>query len=270
MYRLTNRLRPNYIREDFVVAVIGCGGTGGFVAEGLCRLLPEDMVVLLVDHDRVEQHNLVRQNFYPSELEQFKSQALARRLSERFRRRIAYITTPISTLQELPELVIGCVDNGLARRDIAERIAEKSNPPYSVYRGWWVDAGNGSNFGQVLVGNCPASQIRKSFESEHEICYALPLPTEQRPELLLQLPPAPACAEAVALDEQSPVINQGMASLVLQVVYRILVGNCPWMQLNLDMEAGTLAPVLATPENVARMTGINIRSLIFTEKKERR
>jgi PRTRC genetic system ThiF family protein len=270
MYVLTNRLRPNYMRQDFTVAVVGCGGTGGFVAEGLCRLLPEDMVVLLIDHDQVEQQNLVRQNFYPGELGQFKSQALARRLSERFRRRIAYLTTPISTLQELPELVIGCVDNGLARRDIAERITEKYNPPLSIFRGWWIDAGNGRNFGQVLVGNCPVDRLRKSFESDHEICFALPLPTEQRSELLLELPPVPACAEAVALDEQSPVINQGMASLVLEVVYRILVGNCPWMQLNFDMEAGTLTPVLATPENVARMTGINVRSLTFVEKKERR
>ena len=270
MYYLTNKLREAYPRDESMVAVVGCGGTGGFVAEGLNRLLPDSMGILLVDHDRVEPANLVRQNFYSNELGQFKSQVLAQRLSDKFRRRIAYATMPVSMLQKMPDLIIGCVDNGLARRDIADKIAQKCNPPLSLYRGWWVDAGNGRNFGQVLIGNCTTAHMKKSFESSHEICFALPLPTTQRPELLLELPPAPACAQDVAAGEQNPVINQCMASLVLEVVYKILKGKCPWMQLGLDMEVGTLSTTMATPENVAEMTGLTVKGLIFEEKKAER
>ena len=271
MYKLSNHLVPDYLNQSLRVCVVGTGGTGGFVAEGLCRLLPADDVLLLVDHDRVEEPNLVRQNFYKNELGMLKSEALARRLSAKFYRRVAYFTSPISILETLPEIIIGCVDNGMARRDIADKIIKQCNPPTSLYRGWWVDAGNGRNFGQVLIGNCPNAHIKKTFEPKTEICYGLPLPTEQRPDLLLELPPAPACAEAVARDEQSPTINQCMASLVLEVVRRILEGTCPWMQLSLDMDTGTLTPTLATPENVAAMLRMNVRSLTFVrEEKERR
>jgi hypothetical protein len=271
MYKLSNHLVPEYRNQSLKVCVVGCGGTGGFVAESLCRLLPTDDVLLLVDHDHVEEHNLVRQNFYKNERGMFKSEALAQRLSAKFCRSITYLTSPISMLETLPEIIIGCVDNGIARRDIADKIIKKCNPPISLYRGWYIDAGNGRNYGQVLIGNCPSEHIKKTFESKTEVCYGLPLPTEQRPELLLELPSAPACAEAVARDEQSPTINQCMASLVLEVVRRIIEGTCPWMHLSLDMDTGTLTPTLATPENVAAMLRMNVRSLTFVkEEKERR
>ena len=64
--------------QNFNIAVVGCGGTGSFVAEGLCRLLiGSDIPLLLIDHDRIEPHNLLRQNFYDGDLDKFKSEALA-------------------------------------------------------------------------------------------------------------------------------------------------------------------------------------------------
>ena len=49
--------------------MVGCSGTGGFVAEGLCRLFQgRDATIVLVDHDRVEPHNLIRQNFYAADV----------------------------------------------------------------------------------------------------------------------------------------------------------------------------------------------------------
>jgi hypothetical protein len=271
MYKLNGQLLPpyQYGRQPLKVCVVGCGGTGGFVAEGLCRLLEDDVVLLLVDHDHVEEHNLVRQNFYKNELGMLKSEALARRLCTKYYRRIAYLTSPISMLDAMPEIIIGCVDNGLARRDIEDKIIAKCNPPISLYRGWWVDAGNGRNFGQVVIGNCPSEHVKKTFETRTEVCYGLPLPTEQRPDLLLELTPAPACAEAVARDEQSPTINQVMGALVLEVVRRILNGACPWMQLSLDMDTGTLTPTMATPENVAAMLRINVRGLTYEREEEK-
>jgi PRTRC genetic system ThiF family protein len=269
MYKLSNNLGLPY-GQAVTIAVAGCGGTGSLVAEGLCRLLPAQMAILLVDHDSVESRNLVRQNFYKNELGMFKTEALAHRLSSKFERGISYLTTPVSRLEHLPELIIGCLDNGNARRDIAERIRAKCSGPYDRYRGWYIDAGNGNNYGQVLIGNHPAIGIGKPFERTEEVCFALPLPTEQHPELLVEVPPAPACAEAVMQNEQSPIINQCMAALVLEVVRRILIGTCPWMQLYLDMETGALNSTLATPENVAHMLGINVRSLTFVNnpKKE--
>ena len=246
MYKLDN----SFTRGHFTVTVVGCGGTGGFAAEGICRLLPHEVDLRLVDSDRVEERNLSRQNFFPEELGQFKSEALARRLARRFNRPVAYSTLPIALAEvSLPGLLISCVDNGPARRDIEEAVGHQlfyimrsaSSPFDTMFVSWWVDAGNGENYGQVLIGNREGGL----FDREKELCLALPLPTLQRPELLAQTPlPQPDCAQ---IAEQGPTINQAMAVLVVEVVRRLIEGTCPWMQLYLDMEAGTLYPVPAAP-----------------------
>ena len=65
---------PYYLDNAFLldnpwITVVGTGGTGGFVAEGLCRLFQgREATIVLVDHDRVEPHNLLRQNFYAEDV----------------------------------------------------------------------------------------------------------------------------------------------------------------------------------------------------------
>lgn len=255
MYRLDNR----FAQRPFSVAVVGCGGTGGFVAEGLCRLLPPGATLALVDYDRVEERNLGRQSFLRQELGRFKAEALAERLARRYGRPVAYSLSPISArgFRVFPELVVGCVDNGLARAGIAGLFPSPFRNP-----DWWVDAGNGDSYGQVLIGNAGVKNLAGAFDPEKGICGALPLPTLQRPELLVQRPPEPSCAGAVEAGEQGPVINQAMAALVVEAVRRLIAGACPWMQLYLDLEAGTLHPVLAAPEAVARLTGLREGRLV--------
>lgn len=49
---------------DATIVLVGCGGTGGFLAEAICRLLIGRRARLfLVDLDRVEPHNVARQAF---------------------------------------------------------------------------------------------------------------------------------------------------------------------------------------------------------------
>ncbi len=245
MYTLDNDFA---IRFKYEVMIVGCGGTGGFVAEGLCRLLPVNVPLVLVDLDRVEERNLHRQNFFSEDLGELKSEALAHRLSRKYYRPIAYSIVPVSlTPIGFNSLVIGCVDNGPARRDIAAKFtATYGNSP-----AWWVDAGNGENFGQILIGNRTGSAQYRTTEKGDRF-YSLPLPTQQRPDLLRQQPVITSCAD---IEEQGPTINQSMAALVIEVVRRMIAGTCPWIQLYLDLELGTLQPVLATPETVAEILG---------------
>lgn len=267
MYKLDNA----FTTDPFTVTIVGCGGTGAFVAEGLSRLLPIYCQLVLIDPDRVEERNLVRQNFFRSELGRFKSEALAERLSRLFLQPVAYAVTPVALTRICyPGILIGCVDNGQARKDIFDRLSgqpslhlrgwygysnnaprERQHPPEPTAYLWWVDAGNGENYGQILVGNAQGKELDKAFNEEKETCRALPFPTIQRPELLAQVPPVMNCAENA---EQEPTINRVMGALVVEVVRRIIEGTCSWMQLWLNLETGTLTPVLATPENVAGIT----------------
>lgn len=251
------------------IVVVGCGGTGGFVAEGLCRLLANsDLDLLLVDHDRVEPHNLRRQNFFEGDVGKFKSQALAERMARQYGRPVGYSVYPYDRdllneagglgIRVVRGIIIGCVDNADARRSIAER---------NEWGDWWLDAGNGHQSGQVLIGNTnDVDGLEGAFEETGQTVDHLPGPALQLPSLLHQ-PTKPVtrqrdCAEGVEDEEQSPTINQTMAALVLEFMYRLLKGTLTWMGAYIDMEAGTLKTVPAEPETVARMFGVKVDTLM--------
>ncbi len=247
--------------------MIGIGGTGGFVAEGLCRLfIGQNVPIILVDYDRVEPHNLRRQNFYPGDEGKFKSQVIAERLARNFQRRIGYSVYPYdselagndneSLVSHLVQgLIIGCVDNAEARQSIATKFQ---------YGNWWIDAGNGDASGQVLIGNsATAEQLDAAFDPTERTVDRLPLPSLQAPSLLVPVARlARDCADEVAADTQSPLINQAMAFLVLQMVKQFLDGTLTWMGAYIDLAAGTLQYVPAEPKTVARMMGLKVDSLM--------
>ncbi len=264
--------------ESKKILVVGCGGTGSFVAEGLCRLLVNnDATLILIDPDRVEPHNLIRQQFFSGDVGKFKSQALAERLSRQYGRVIAYSVYPY--LQDLIHkdwgggfhtqavggICISCVDNAAARREIAGTLR---------YGSWWLDVGNGYSSGQVLIGNTnTVAQLEGCFDKETEEVHNLPIPSLQLPSLLAPLArsvnTSSDCAEAVMAEEQSPVINQSMAVLVLEFMHRFLQGRLTWMGAYLDMDAGTLQTVPAEPEIVARMLGVKVDILVRQNSKKR-
>jgi len=255
------------------IVVVGCGGTGGFVVEGLCRLLANnDLDILLVDHDRVEPHNLRRQNFFEGDVGKFKSQSLAERMARQYGRPVGYSVYPYDRellneatrlgMRQMRGIIIGCVDNADARLSIAKGLS---------WGDWWLDAGNGHQSGQVLLGNTTnIDGLEESFDEDEHMVDHLPAPSLQLPALLNQ-PTKPVtraldCAEEVEEEGQSPVINQMMASLVLEFMYRLLKGTLTWMGAYVDLEAGTLSTVPAEPVTVARMFGVKVDALCRHEE----
>ena len=203
-----------FLLDDPWITVVGCGGTGGFVAEGLCRLFQgREATIVLVDHDRVEPHNLLRQNFYAEDVGKFKSQALADRLAKAYRRPVGYSVYPFREGDDRPNghcypglpnygdsLIIGCADNAAARRAMAECL---SGDP----RQWLIDAGNDTNWGQVLVGNVAEPVTLEEPPFTGETCHLAPAPTLQRPDLLTAVstrPPDVDCAAALRPHRPGP------------------------------------------------------------------
>ncbi|MDD5411129.1 MAG: ThiF family adenylyltransferase [Methylobacter sp.] len=251
--------------EENIIVVVGCGGTGSFLAEGLCRLLEGCAnPIVLIDPDHIEQHNLIRQNFYSKELGMFKCQALAERLSRQYGRKICYSPWPFewdfsrSLVQSLHRnnrklVVFGCVDNASARQAIAHKWNNGD---------WWIDAGNGKKSGQILVGNISKDnsyifEYRERLK-EDEVQF-LPIPSYQQPDLLIPVPGEDKprdCAQAVIEDEQSPLINQMMATLALDIFDRLRTNTLSWMGLYVNLgDDVSLKPVPITPENVNRIVG---------------
>ncbi|MBV9894280.1 MAG: ThiF family adenylyltransferase [Chloroflexi bacterium] len=263
------------------IVLVGCGGTGGFVAESLCRLMVgvRRASLFLVDPDRVEQRNVARQAFDRSDVGRFKAEVLAERLSHRFGREIGYSVLPYDQRIHAEAfgqstrlgLVIGAVDNAGARSAIARTLEQRTGDtrwaegPSPIL---WLDSGNGRDSGQVLLGNAVTiAQLRHSFHEDTRLCTGLPAPGLQRPDLL-SAPPSPAfarnpsCAQQVEDGEQGRTINQLMAGLVAACVERLLDGTCCWMATYLDLTDGLLRCVPAEPRAVSACTGVPIVSLI--------
>ena len=131
----------------------------------------------------MEPHNLLRQNFYSEDVGKFKSQALADRLARAYRRPVGYSVYPFREEDSSPYghrypglpthgagLLIGCADNAAARRAMAECLP--GDP-----RRWLIDAGNDTNWGQVLVGNVADEVTWDEAAFTGETCHLLPAPT---------------------------------------------------------------------------------------------
>ncbi len=266
-----------YAREATIV-LVGCGGTGGFLAEAVCRLLlGRDAQLYLVDPDRVEPHNVARQCFDRADIGRFKAEVLAERLARRFGREVGYSVRPFDRelhaevfgdVHSRLSLLVGCVDNAAARRALTATLEERGRShdhPSAGQHVWWLDAGNGRNSGQVLLGNATRAEgLRGAFPPSARLCRALPAPSLQRPDLLEVPPeprPQPDCAEAVATGEQGPTINQVVAAIAASYVEKLLAGTCAWMATYFDLDDGTLRCVPADPRTVAALTGLHVNTV---------
>lgn len=266
--------QPLRCEWDATIVVVGCGGTGSFLAESICRLLiGRRSRLYLVDMDRVEAHNVGRQAFDRADTGRFKAEVLAERLARRFEREVGYSVLPYG--RELHaqvfnggpsrlNLLVGCVDNAAARRAIAATLdTHVSGRTFPRPSGtvWWLDCGNGRNSGQVLLGNTiKADGLRGAFLPQLGLCRALPAPSLQRPDLL-EAPPQrevrPDCAEAVAAGDQGATINQVVAALAAGYTERLLASTSEWLATYFDLDDGTLRCILANPKTVSGMIGLH-------------
>ena len=161
------------------VVMLGAGGTGGYVAPYVFRLLhmldrPARFVVC--DGDIVEPKNLDRQNFVPADLGENKARVLAERYSTVLGMETEYVPSFIEKLPDLMELIepkewelnpystkrtkemvllLGCVDNNKTRQLCHQAFHQSEELIY-------IDSGNGKYTGQVVcAARKPHRKIRR-------------------------------------------------------------------------------------------------------------
>lgn len=266
---------------DATIVIVGCGGTGSFLASRVCRLLiGRQAEVYLVDHDIVEPHNVARQDFTLDDVGRPKAQILAERLSNRkagFRRVVGYALAPfdaqVHTLvfrrPARLQLVVGCVDNAAARREIAAAITQPVlyGSRSAVGDVWWLDSGNGQNTGQILLGNIGDPEgLKGAFDPASGRCTALPLPSLQAPALLTS-PDESArarrdCAEAIVAGDQSATINGTAAEKLANYIDLLLNGTCGVFATIFNNDQIDARSRQVTPREVAEVTGVPEADLI--------
>jgi PRTRC genetic system ThiF family protein len=208
--------------NSIILELVGCGGTGSWLAPAIVRIAKiirdagkDKIGISFVDPDCVEEKNITRQNFCQAEIGVNKAEALALRYGTSWGFGVSFYKYCVNTwMSGSHKILIGCVDNARARREIARLVKQSGN--------WWLDCGNTRDSGQVILGG--GRDILKSKLPGY--VSTLPLPSEVHPELLKDDPviqEAPSCAEIQVQESQGLAINQRMAAEAADYLVRMLI-----------------------------------------------
>jgi PRTRC genetic system ThiF family protein len=253
-------LLPAYDQLNLVL--IGCGGTGGWLAVNLPRiaylqkLAGKKVVITLIDPDIVEAKNIPRQNFISSDLGLPKAAVLAARYGLQWGMEINAIASPFKVDMGYPEwkslsICIGAVDNAEARVEIAKVLQDRNST-------FWLDCGNHYESGQVLLGSRSTLAAMKGAFQVPTFCTGLPSPAIQHPDLLVGQKVKNnimSCEEAAIANAQSMSINQRIANEALDMLIRLLNGTLTRFASYVNCKHGTAWSKFNTPEEVSDVIG---------------
>ena len=215
--RIEHRLPSDLIRRGPVrVLIVGAGGTGSSIAMNLPYLDQAMRVwghatgldVAMMDADTVSATNCVRQPYSASDIGQNKATVLINRITifwgtkwraipHRFHARSFE-----SHRDEIPDILIGCVDSREARKAIAESFTRALSGTC-----YWLDLGNNAASGQYVLGQPLNGRNRRKAERLRTVSELFPEISDAE----AGEDPLPSCSAVEALDRQEPFINQTLA-----------------------------------------------------------
>jgi len=201
------------------VSVVGCGGTGSFLASHLARMMTfmplfglKPFNLTLWDPKEVSETNVKKQMFLPFELGQNKAVALATRLNRAYN--LGIEGKPFHMSGSWSHVVFGCTDSITFRHSFQQ-------PKDNVT---WIDCGNGSDFGQIIVCN-----KKMGWPTFTELGMTNYDTTEA------------SCGELRSFLEQQPSINPLVAAMAYNAFYTLVINRTiPYLQQYINLERGIM------------------------------
>jgi PRTRC genetic system ThiF family protein len=239
---------PEYLINPYhriKILVIGSGGNGSKVLTSLARInqtliglerLP--IQVTIMDPDKVEEFNVGRQLFSQNDIGQYKAEVLITRLNRFFGTEWLADTNTFTASTNINNynIVISCVDNIEARRNIAYQFKKsiKSNN-YNEHNKlfYWLDFGNGKDYGQVILGSRNIPQPKSKYKTLSKLKSFIDL----YPKVKDEEEDGPSCSYQESLNKQSLFINSTLVELGMNMFYNLLLNyktNYNSIFLNLD------------------------------------
>jgi ThiF family len=115
---------------NYPVHIIGCGGMGSRIAEGLARMgvgVKEQSPIKLYDFDRFKAHNVANQWVDSSDTDEWKVKSVADNM-QRINPDCEVVAGIVTVHEYIPlsGVIFICVDSMVARRGIMEEVIEKN------------------------------------------------------------------------------------------------------------------------------------------------
>lgn len=229
---------PKYflnLTHKISVTLIGCGGTGSLILPRLARLdyalkmlNHPGLHVMVLDNDIVEEFNVGRQNFTPGDVGSPKALCLTEKINLAFG--LQWMAEKRKVEKTIPQsnIIITAVDNVELRRNVLKATKVKTynssdfNRPY-----YWIDAGNGKDFGQVFISNIgeikqPKSKIFKPVAKLKNIFDVYDNLHEFDNK---EIQGIESCSYRESLEKQDLFINDTIANIVADMMWKLIREN---------------------------------------------
>lgn len=283
---LTYRRAAKFITQPYKkvhILVVGCGGTGSQLAPAVASLvytlnsIDRPTSLTFIDYDRVEQKNIGRQNFVKPDLNRNKAVTLAARYGHAYGFEAEAFTKRFSEYggkddRETLVIMVGCVDNPDARRDMAAALDKN---PFGARQVLWLDCGNLRYSGKVYFGSTNKKEyLRQSFPMP-QTCVALPSVALLQPKLLEPEQPEDVdfgldCADLVNLQMQSLNVNRITAIIAVEYLTQLLLDrDLKCFATYYDLRSFSMRTDYIHPDNVGRLTNMRSTSLSRRAPKEK-
>ena len=234
------------------VDLIGVGGTGSQVLTSLARInhaLQElghpGLRVVAYDDDIVTESNIGRQLFSPSDLGHNKAEVLTTRLNRFFGTDWGIVPERFDSYNSSSaNITISCVDSVNSRLCIDKALDMAGSGYDHLRRIYWLDFGNTTNTGQVVLGTVGDVQ---QPESTDEVDYISDMRTVTELFDLTKVDErdsGPSCSLAEALRKQDLFINSTLAQLGSALLWKLLsTGSIDYQGMFLNLETMKVNPI---------------------------
>lgn len=252
-------LEHSFAGKAIPVTVIGAGGTGssllGKLAQmhsTLLRLGTQGLYVTVFDDDTVSPTNIGRQAFYEMDIGRYKAEVLIERFNMFLGTKWKYQNRRFTQHDHLNKgVVFTCVDNPITRVLVGKKLIENmdaiNNAPMR-FRGSdttvWIDGGNDSTSGQVVLGCFPKGQENAAIR--------VPSVYDLFGEALesADYNPSDSCSHEEAISRQDFGVNDMIAAQMTQLLWRMVRhGELSYHGVMLDLVTGEHTPLPINPLN---------------------
>jgi PRTRC genetic system ThiF family protein len=228
---VTKRIKLLDNPNGITICVIGCGGTGSYVAYALARMNlaliahnKPGIQLFLYDHDTVSLSNIGRQQFVNQSINSYKAVELATQINMQYGMQSEAFTEYIHDKIPSCNVLISCVDNNESRYNIYKLVNKTGlrvfNDDHNNARVLWIDYGNGLDYGQISFNLLNNSKIRiNNFKK----IWPKKAPKDTN---------EPSCSFADAISKQDIFINSVLAEIGIKALYDLIL-NKKWQRNNI-------------------------------------